>query len=753
MARTYRGAEFRYGLAQRLALTLLVLPLSVTTEAEITVDGSLGSFRGSLAGPAFQIDADLGKQIGTNLFHSFGAFNINHPESASFTPNGSTGPIANVLNRVTGDSASTIDGTLRSTIPDANLFFFNPHGVAFGPHAQLDVPGSFHVSTADYLRLGDGVRFEAQPSANDALLTTAPPEAFGFLSEQPAGISVQGSAIELREGNTLSLIGGDFDYVGGDLDSQGQPTSFLSAPSGRINLASVASSGEASLGTTGLGTHAFTQLGQITLSNNGFIATDGPGGGRIFVRGGRLVADSAFISANTLGDRDGQGIDIDIAGELRLDNRSFIQAVTFIGGGDAGDISLRAGSVEVRAASQIVTFTLGAGDSGNASIQAGSILVSGAGITQSSSSAIVAAADHGSSGDAGNLTLRADILEVRSGVEIGVASFGSGRAGNLLVEAGRILLSRDGSRFFTGFNSAATRGSGTVTVRARDLQIHGGAVITSATSGPGDGGHLLVEAERVLLSGDDGARDGTLTPSEIFATAKEGSTGSAGDVTVRANHLELRNGALITASTRGSGRGGNIMIYASEVNLHDRGEILAISTGSGVSGNIFINALNKLRLVNESQIRVDTTSANAGDINLNVGALLHLRDNSAITTSVAGGQGDGGNITIDPTFLVLDDSSIVANAVRGRGGNVRIVADHLFRTPDSLIEASSELGIQGTVEIRSPDTDVSTGLLALPANFFGVATVLMKPCAERSAADEIRLVVRKYEVLPDSPYA
>ncbi|MGH8534177.1 MAG: hypothetical protein ACREV1_16050, partial [Gammaproteobacteria bacterium] len=79
------------GLIGPFAIVMLVLSCSATTQAEITVDGSLGSFRGSLAGPAFQIDANLGRQVGTNLFHSFGAFNINHPESATFTPNGSSG--------------------------------------------------------------------------------------------------------------------------------------------------------------------------------------------------------------------------------------------------------------------------------------------------------------------------------------------------------------------------------------------------------------------------------------------------------------------------------------------------------------------------------------------------------------------------------------------------------------------------------------------------------------------------------------
>jgi hypothetical protein len=66
-----------------------------------------------------------------------------------------------------------------------------PAGVLFGEHASLDVDGSFHVSTADYLRLADGGRFEATNPEN-SVLTVAPPEAFGFLGEHPAGISFQG---------------------------------------------------------------------------------------------------------------------------------------------------------------------------------------------------------------------------------------------------------------------------------------------------------------------------------------------------------------------------------------------------------------------------------------------------------------------------------------------------------------------------------------------------------------------------------
>jgi len=62
----------------------------------------------------------------------------------------------------------------------------------FGPHASLDLKGSFAVTTADYVRLADGRRVDATAPASNAL-SSAPPAAFGFLgSHAPAAISVRG---------------------------------------------------------------------------------------------------------------------------------------------------------------------------------------------------------------------------------------------------------------------------------------------------------------------------------------------------------------------------------------------------------------------------------------------------------------------------------------------------------------------------------------------------------------------------------
>jgi filamentous hemagglutinin family protein len=162
-------------------LLFLIFLIPISTYAQITTDGTLGQTL-NLPGPDYQIGADLGQQHGGNLFHSFQDFNLQPFESATFSgPN----QIQNVISRVTGGNPSNIDGTIRLTIPNADFYFLNPYGIMFGPNARLDVQGSFHASTADYLRLEDGGRFDAR-NPNDSLLTVAPIEAFGFLTDSPA---------------------------------------------------------------------------------------------------------------------------------------------------------------------------------------------------------------------------------------------------------------------------------------------------------------------------------------------------------------------------------------------------------------------------------------------------------------------------------------------------------------------------------------------------------------------------------------
>src|SRR5215472_5991726 len=176
------------------ACSLSVISGAATAQ-HITIDGRFSPAQ-PLVGPNYAISANLGKQVGGNLFHSFGQFSLSTPEVATFS-----GPatISNVIGRVTGGNGSKIDGTIQSTITGANLYLINPNGILFGPNAKVDVKGSFHASTAAYLKMSDGTLFQAtKPDGSTApanTMITASPAAFGFLTATPRPIGVGGSTL------------------------------------------------------------------------------------------------------------------------------------------------------------------------------------------------------------------------------------------------------------------------------------------------------------------------------------------------------------------------------------------------------------------------------------------------------------------------------------------------------------------------------------------------------------------------------
>ena len=66
-----------------------------------------------------------------------------------------------------------IDGTISSQIAGANLFLLNPAGVMFTANAQLNITGSFVVSTADHVKFADGAVFNTS-LGNDGPLSSGP---------------------------------------------------------------------------------------------------------------------------------------------------------------------------------------------------------------------------------------------------------------------------------------------------------------------------------------------------------------------------------------------------------------------------------------------------------------------------------------------------------------------------------------------------------------------------------------------------
>jgi filamentous hemagglutinin family protein len=378
-------------LSPRLGLLLAALLAAAPVQAQIVTDGTLGP-KVSLQGGEIKIGADLGSRRGDNLFHSFEKFGIATGQSATFT---GPGDIRNVISRVTGGEISNIDGKLASKVGQADLYFLNPAGVMFGPNARLDVPGSFHASTAHELRFTDGTHFSTLDKTGSGL-TVAPPEAFGFLDKTLGRIAVDGSQLQLTPGKTFSLVGGDLDLSG---------DASVTAAAGTVNLVSVASAGQARVFD---GEVDAIQLGSIRLTNQAAVNAQGDGGGMVRIRGGVLVADNSTIDAsNTTEQAAVGGIDLRVDA-ARLTNSRIVSDA--LGAGSAGSIMVAAGTLEVRDGSAITSNTHASGAAGTVSVQADSMVVSGGSLqikTVISSDVI----KDDASGEAEGVTITAGTLE------------------------------------------------------------------------------------------------------------------------------------------------------------------------------------------------------------------------------------------------------------------------------------------------------------------------------------------------------
>ncbi len=161
--------------------------------AAVETDGTIGAVAqvidltdvGSGMLDTYDLVETLGERHGDNLFHSFLSFSIQELETAQFS--GDAG-ISNVISRVTGGSASLIDGTIRNTIAGSGFWFVNTAGVMISSTAVFDVSGALGIGATDFIRFDNLAQFHVIPGNGDAISTlTANPMDFGFVGAPPVG--------------------------------------------------------------------------------------------------------------------------------------------------------------------------------------------------------------------------------------------------------------------------------------------------------------------------------------------------------------------------------------------------------------------------------------------------------------------------------------------------------------------------------------------------------------------------------------
>ena len=387
------------------------------------------------------------------------------------------------------------------------------------------------------------------------------------------------------------------------------------------------------------------------------------------------VRDGGVISAGSFDEGSGGTLIINVSDSVfvtdarvnpRFPNGIFTQAQ---GTGNAGELQINTGNLIVSGGSLVSSVTFRSGAGGRFSLNA------------SESVQITGTTPNG---------------QISSGLYAG--SVGTGRAGDLEIVTPTLLIQD------MGVVSSLTRNGrgGSIEITAHTLETTGGGQVRVTTLGSEDAGDITLSGlAQIRLAGRG---------SGLFANTEEVSSGNGGSILIpdAPREVTLRDGARIAVDSQGTGRGGDIRL-ASEVLILD----------------------------NESLISAETDSNTGGNIGLQIGDILLLRRGSQISTTAGG---DGGDITISAPngFIVAvpaENSDIRANAIRGRGGDVNITAQGIFGieprdkpTDLSDITASSDLGVDGIIQINDLSVDPNQGLAELPSTVVDVSRLVAQGC-------------------------
>ena len=638
---------------------------------------------------------------GTNLFHSFGDFNVPSNNIANFLNNSGL-PTSNILGRITGSNGnnptvSSIYGTIQTTgFGNANLFLMNPAGFVFGPNATVNVGGMMSFTSADYLRLADGVRFNAIPNAAaDALLSAAPVAAFGFLGSNPGAITVQGSQLTVADGTSISLVGGNITVQSGTPEGGTTQPARLSASNGKIQLASAASPGEFDAATLqplpNVNNASFTSFGSISLAPGSNINLSGDQ--TVSIRGGQFVIsvnDAVLSTAQSPGPPE----------TISLSPGSSMISST--AGAEAGaDVQLIASNMQLDGTS-IQTLTTGAGAGGNISI--------------------TAIPDGGpNSGTTGSIQMK--------GGQIQTASLGPGKVGDIQISSGSLSMT-DG----------AFIDSLLVPNALLPGQPSGGTIAITATdsifiSGQRPGATNLLPSVPELLTF-------TNIPS-IISENLSANTGSR--IVIQTPSLTLQPG-LIGSHAFGGGAAGDLSLLLGQLTLKDGGEFNTVTFGAGASGSVYIRASDSITIsgflpgpFQTGPLIQQNLGSGVTDGSFGLGGVgsifistptLTMNDTTNIATATFFGPGGAGDVNIQAARITLTSGASFASQTfsSGPGGMVSVTASEqlsisghsvqsfivgdsltVVNTPSGIVAITTETGRAGAITINTPQLTMFDG--------------------------------------------
>jgi filamentous hemagglutinin family protein len=666
--------------------------------SQVQGDGLLGTLvNGLLTGECVGfcvINGGVNPSNGRNLFHSFNQFSLPDGDVAAFDINPS---VQNLFVRVTGSGdrfISSLNGSILTSSP-TNFFLLNPNGVLIGPGASLLNGAGFTATTAERIRFQDGGFFDVRTP--DSLLSVSVPTGFQF-GQLPRPISVTDSVIfsgVTSNVTALTLAGGDVSLSGAT----------VILPSGRIDVASLSSSGIVALQTDGrLGVPSGVE--DMTIENSSTLGVIGEGTGGIELTARNITLNQS--GATMLRVPSGLGTLDPQIGDINLNATDTIKISGLLSGivnglgpfttGKGGDIRLAAKNVLLLDGTTIAVGTGGIGDAGDVRIEASeSVLLEG----PNNRSDISAQAESNGTGKSGNIYITAPVLELNDKALISTNTSGIGDAGEVrVISIDRVIL-KDGAAIESSVgsvnadgtvNTGAVGNGGKIQIDTASLDVSNGSQIRTSTRGRGNAGFVqIVATDHVLLKG---VNQNPLAASGIASGVRPDGIGNGTGVLIITPVLDVIDGAQISSVSEGLGNGGNVQIIANERirfsgTSRDGRSISAAfsgieSTGIGNGGNVLIET-PLLEMLDGAQLIATTRGlGNAGNIQIMAsdrvvfkGTSLNSPFASGINNAVSpGGQGLGGNVFIEtPVFELINGAQINASTQgKGDAGSVTIAA-------------------------------------------------------------------------------
>ena len=762
-----------------LSLAVCLAFHALSSQAQVVPDNTLGIESSTIRSINDLKNVIEGGAIrGDNLFHSFEEFSVREGFTTEFI---NLENIVNIFSRVTGDNISEILGTL-SVDGAANLFLMNPNGIVFGENAAINVKGSFLAATAESIEFNSGDRFSAV-EPDKPLLTIDFPIGLGMGSNKGASAinvrdkghslvlpvvepmptikNIVSPGLQANRGENIALIGGEVNFDGGILIAEKGAIELGGVRAGLvkfdIDLWEFDYSDVLTFGDVNLYNTSWLDASNVSSSNFSSSVTG------IEIKGRNIVIkDESVILSQNFAESKIRGINLNATDAITI-SKIQIDPVPVIPGGviseavnkaTGGNIYLNAPNIRISDGGSVISRTIGSGKAGDIKVNASNQLE----LIGASELDVPPVLSNISNiafpiGTTGIININAPFISITDGATITSIVAGNAKGKDITINADNIRVSGTDNVSGLSASSISSSSSGLsegadIHINAVDVQIEQGATIAAFSFDTGKLGNININASSLIKV--DGFASQTKNPSSVLSTvilADEGSREIFAQI-----DIDLSDSAISNS--------GNLNIQTAKLNISNNAIISVINLGTGNAGNLQINA-EQVFLNNASQISASALSGEGGNIFLNIDSMLELSNRSQITAT-AGAVGNGGNIEINADNIIgFGNSDITANAFEGNGGNIKINADTILGiyksenlTAFSDITADSELGIDGTVTINSPDTNADDEALfsARSPEPDRIEKLFDSSCLNLNRSRLARLIIRGRGI-PETPYS